>query len=136
MKIQETAIEKLVTLRLNPGDDILRSLRDAVDRAEIQNGLILNGLGSVSAYHWHVVSDDSLPPAECYIHKPMPCDILGFSGAIIDGRVHAHISLSNEQVALGGHLEEGTKVLTFAVIMIAITPEADFREYDRIGSLD
>jgi len=136
MKTQQTTIEKLVTLRLNPGDDILLSLREAAKRENIKNGLILNGLGSVSAYHWHVVSDANLPPAECYIHKPLPCDILGMSGAIIDGRVHAHITLSNEQIALGGHLEEGTKALTFAVIVIGVTPDADYTDYDKIGPLD
>ncbi len=136
MKIQQTTITKLVILRLNPGDDLLLSLREAVKDEKIKNGLILNGLGSVSAYHWHVVSDDNLPPAECYIHKPLPCDILAMSGAIIDGRVHAHIALSNEQVAHGGHLEEGTKALTFAVIVIGVTPEADYTGYDKIGALD
>lgn len=135
MKIQATDITKIVTLRLNPGDDVLKSMRKGVEEQQINSGFILNGLGSVSTYHWHVVSDNALPPAECYIHKPLPCDILGFSGAIINGRVHAHISLSNDQIALGGHLEEGTTVLTFAVIMIAVTEDADFTDYDKIGAL-
>ena len=57
------------------------------------------------------------------------------TGLIIDGRVHAHITLSNTDTALGGHLEEGCKVLTFSVVVIAETPNVRLTEWDRVGTL-
>jgi len=42
------------------------------------------------------------------------------NGYIIDGRVHAHVTLTNEDGAFGGHLEEGTTIFTFAIVTIGI----------------
>jgi predicted DNA-binding protein with PD1-like motif len=42
------------------------------------------------------------------------------NGYIIDGRVHAHLTLSNPDKAFGGHLEHGTEVFTFAVVTVGV----------------
>ena len=39
-------------------------------------------------------------------------------GFMLDGNVHCHIEFSDERNGFGGHLEEGTKALTFANIAI------------------
>jgi uncharacterized protein len=41
------------------------------------------------------------------------------TGYVIEGRVHAHITIVNTERAFGGHLEPGTKVFTFAVVTLA-----------------
>ena len=41
----------------------------------------------------------------------------------MDGRVHAHITLSDQNSMIGGHLEPGTKALTFFIITIGILPD-------------
>jgi predicted DNA-binding protein with PD1-like motif len=38
----------------------------------------------------------------------------------MDGRVHAHIIFSNQEKAMGGHLEPGTTVFTFAIITLGV----------------
>ena len=53
---------------------------------------------------------------------------------VLEGRVHAHIVFANEKVAYGGHMEEGAKVLTFAVIVLAEV-DADLSGYDKIGEV-
>ncbi len=36
---------------------------------------------------------------------------------------------------MGGHLEEGCRVLTFAIVVLAEMPEADFSRWDVPGPL-
>jgi predicted DNA-binding protein with PD1-like motif len=130
-----TNIKRLIMLRLNPGDDILLSLRQAVKDHNIRSGVIMTGVGSVSGYHYHVVDSTDLPPAEAFPKADEPCDVIAMAGLIIDGRVHAHITFAKKEQALGGHLEEGCRVLTFAVIVLAETPDIQFTDWDKIGEL-
>jgi predicted DNA-binding protein with PD1-like motif len=39
---------------------------------------------------------------------------------IIDGTVHCHITVSDTEKAVGGHLELGSTVFTFAVITLGV----------------
>ena len=136
MKLQEAAPSRLVYVRLDPGDDLLGGLRDAVATAGIVNGAILAGVGSLSAYHFHVVSTPVNPPENAFERGEGPFDILTVTGAVLDGRVHAHVTFSDTKVAMGGHLEEGSTVLTFAIILIADTSTGiDLTNWDRVGPL-
>jgi predicted DNA-binding protein with PD1-like motif len=42
------------------------------------------------------------------------------NGYVIDGRIHAHMTMTNPEHAFGGHLEPGTRVFTFAVITVGV----------------
>ncbi len=132
---KSTEIKRLVLLRLNPGDDILNSLRQAVKENDIKSGVIMNGLGSSSSYHYHVVADTNLPPKEAYPKAEGGYDIVCLSGLVIDGRIHAHILFSDDTKAQGGHLEEGTRVLTFNVIIIADIGDTELSDWDSIKAL-
>lgn len=135
MITQTVAIRRLVVARLNPGEDVLQALRQAVQENGIRHGLILAGLGSLSRYHVHVVKTTNMPPGDVFFEGEGPFDILTLTGAILDGRVHAHITFANTEKAMGGHLEEGCRVLTFAVATLAETDPADFTGWDRVGPL-
>lgn len=135
MVSQVTDCKRLVALRLNPGDDILLSLQAAVKEHGIKNGFFLGGAGSVSRYRVHVVETTNLPPGDLFFEDDGPHDVLDVTGMVLDGRVHAHIVLSNTEKASGGHLEEGCKVLTFTMIVIADTPEADLTDWDSFKTL-
>ena len=71
-------------------------------------------------YHLRVVADDKtascggLPKGEKALH------IVSMSGAVLNGRVHAHITFADDETALGGHLEEACRVLTFAVVCLGV----------------
>jgi len=135
MIIDSADIKRVVMVRLNPGEEILDKLQEAVKQEKIQSGIIMNGLGSVQRYKYHVVADQNLPPLEAFPAADEPRDILAFSGIIINGRVHAHITLSDSRKAEGGHLEPGTKVLTFTMVFIAEMDKADFTDWDSIQVL-
>jgi predicted DNA-binding protein with PD1-like motif len=42
------------------------------------------------------------------------------NGYVINGKVHAHVTLANPDKAFGGHLEPGTTVFTFAIVTIGV----------------
>lgn len=135
MLVQSSEVRRVLALRLNPDDDILLSLRAAVEEHKINNALIVNGVGSLKSFRVHVVGVPSLPTKDVFFDQDGPFDILTFSGAILEGRVHAHITLSNTEKAMGGHLEEGCRVLTFSIIIIAETPDLDLTGWDTVGAL-
>ncbi len=135
MLTQTVQPKRTVMIRLSTGDDILAKLREAVAKENIKNAAIVAGVGSVSAYHYHVISSRTNPPEE---HDPQgnyPLDIVNINGLVIDGRVHAHITFSDNKVALGGHLEPGCTVQTFSVIMLHEFDEADFTNWDAIVTM-
>jgi len=125
---------RIVMVRLDPGQDVLLGLRQAVEETGITHGAILAGVGSLSAYHFHVVSTPVLPPENAFVRGQGAYDILTVTGAILDGRVHAHITFSNTEIAMGGHLEEGCTVLTFAIVTIVdtSTPTLEMAGWDHV----
>ena len=122
IKIKNTFI-----IKLENGDDILKGLKREIKEAEIENGIIVNGIGSTSSYHIHVVKSVDLPPEELYKKENAPFDVVNMQGYIMDGEIHAHISMAdaNDCSQYGGHLEEGCKVLTFCIITILETTLID-----------
>lgn len=135
MRSQSFTSPRFLALRLDPGEDVLLALRAEVQEQGIANAVILAGVGSLDSYHFHVVKTTNMLPGNTYVQGEGPFDILTVTGLVLNGRVHAHITFSNTEVAMGGHLEEGCRVLTFAVILLAETAGADFTSWDTPGPL-
>ena len=122
--ITTSTFERIEIIKMASGTDMLEGLNNAVKEKKIKNAVILAGIGSVTDYHFHVVSDKNLPPAHEYPSASRAMDLIAVQGYILNGRVHAHITLSDENSALGGHLEPGTKALTFFIITIGVLPDS------------
>ena len=124
--------EKIEIVRMKTGTDLLEGLNKFVDEKDIKNAVILTGIGSVTDYHFHVVSDKNLPPAQEYPKASVAKDLIAVQGYIFNGRVHAHITLSDENSVIGGHLEPGTKALTFFILTIGVLPDdLDIENFDK-----
>ncbi len=120
-----TQFERVVVLRFKFGVDLLAGLEQAVKQNKIQNGVILNGFGSVRNYQVHQVSNRTLPSKNMFVKDPSaPADIAAMSGFVLNGRLHPHITLADPERAFGGHLEPGTNVFTFAVVTIGVLPDS------------
>jgi predicted DNA-binding protein with PD1-like motif len=135
VRTQTFGASRFVALRLDPGEDVLLSLRTAVVDQGIRNAAILSGVGSLDRYHFHVVKTTNMPPGNTFIRGEGPFDILTVTGLVVNGEVHAHITFSNTELAMGGHLEEGCRVLTFAVVVMAEAIDVDLTGWDRSGPL-
>src|ERR1700674_5597720 len=86
-------ISRVVVVRLKNGTDILDGLRQAVAREKIKNAVVMSGFGSVTGYHVHVVGNTTFPPKDVFTKEQGPFDILAIGGLVLDGKVHAHITL-------------------------------------------
>jgi predicted DNA-binding protein with PD1-like motif len=120
----KTQFKDIIALHLDNGDDILESLRQFVAEHDIHNAVFLSAFGSVTHYHFHVVASPELPPAEEYPKGEKALDVVAITGGVLSGRVHAHITFTDDETAFGGHLEPECKVLTFVNIYMGVL-EAD-----------
>jgi predicted DNA-binding protein with PD1-like motif len=113
--------ERVVVLRFKFDTDLLPSMERMVKEQRIRNAVILAGAGSVRGYHYHMVSNRTMPSKNMFVKNPeAPADIASVNGYVIDGRVHAHIIFADPDRAFGGHLEPGTHVFTFAIVTLGV----------------
>ncbi len=113
--------ERIVVLRFKYRADLLKGLEQMVASEKIDNAVILSGIGSVRNYHVHSVSNREFPSKNVFVKDPTaPADILSVNGYVIDGRVHAHITLADANGSFGGHLEPETNVFTFAIVTLGV----------------
>jgi len=133
MRTQSSEIGRVHIVRLDPDEDVSKALNEAVQELDIKNGMILNGVGSLNRYRVHVVGTPTLPTEDVFFDGEGPFDMLSLGGLIIDGKVHAHMTLANPDKAIGGHVEDGCRVLTFVLVMIAETPGMNVTGWDTVG---
>ena len=113
--------DRVLVLRFKNQADLLDGLERMVKEHQIRNAVILSGIGSVKSYHYHTVSNGTFPSQNVFVKNPAgPADLTAMNGYVIDGRVHAHITLADPDKAFGGHLEAGTTVFTFAVVTVGV----------------
>lgn len=117
-------IGRVVAVRLAPGEDLLEGLAKACKEHNLNNGLILTGIGSLRCARFF----NPVPLPERKIGygygDPIalagPIELLATSGMICQGDTgetlfHIHVSLSDQNGgSWGGHLIEGNKVLITA----------------------
>ena len=124
--------ERVVILRFKFGTDLLAGFEKMVKQEKIRNAVILSAFGSVRGYQVHEVSNRDFPVKDTFVKDPTaPADLISMNGFIIDGRIHAHVTLANPDKAFGGHLEPGTSVFTFAVVAVGVLePGLDLTKVD------
>ncbi len=113
-------IDRTVVVRMKQHTDLLDGLKEAVRKEQINNAVILSGIGSLTTHHIHVVDNRTFPTENVYFKDSIPVDLTSVNGYVFNGKVHAHINISDENMAIGGHLEPGTTVFTFAIITIGV----------------
>ena len=127
----DVSFQRYFVTRLKHRKDILEGLNEIVKAEKIRNAVILTGIGSVTNFHIHVVDNSTFPSKNVFIKKDIPMDVTNITGYIVDGRVHCHITLSDENMAIGGHLEPGTRVFTFCIITIGIlNDDSSLKRFD------
>jgi predicted DNA-binding protein with PD1-like motif len=123
--------DRVVVLRFKYKTDLLAGMQKMVKQEHIQNGVILSGAGSVRGYQMHQVSNRTMPSHDTFENNPtQPADLVSMNGYIINGRIHAHMTLGTPEKAMAGHLEPGTTVFTFAIITIGVMNDADLSRVD------
>jgi predicted DNA-binding protein with PD1-like motif len=117
-------LERVVVLRFKHQTDLLDGLEKMVAKEKIRNAVILAGVGSVRNYHVHSVSNRDFPSKNVfYKDTETPADIVSVNGYVINGKLHAHMTLADGDKAWGGHIEPGNPVFTFAIITLGVFSE-------------
>jgi predicted DNA-binding protein with PD1-like motif len=124
--------QKILVLRFKYDADLLAGIQKMVKQNNIKNAVILAGAGSVRGYQVHQVSNRTLPSKNMFVTDPTaPADIISMNGYIINGQIHAHMTMANPEHAFGGHLEPGTSVFTFAIVTVGVMSDGvDFTHLD------
>lgn len=124
--------KRVLVLRFKYQADLLAGIEETVKKEKIRHAVILSGIGSVRNYHVHSVSNRTFPSKNLYVKNVTdPADIISMNGYVIDGKVHAHMTMANADKAFGGHLEPGTNVFTFAIVTLAeLSKSADLSRAD------
>lgn len=124
--------DRIVVLRFKFGTDLLAGIEKMVQQEKIRNAVILAGAGSVRGYQVHQVSNRDFPSKNMFVKNPtQPADMIGMNGYIINGKIHAHMTLATPDHVFGGHLEPGTEVFTFGIVTIGVMKAGtDFSRLD------
>jgi len=124
--------DRILVLRFKYNVDLLAGIEKMVKQEKIRNAVVLAGAGSVRGYQIHQVSNRDFPSKNMFVKNPTePADLIGMNGYIIDGKIHAHMTLATPDRAFGGHLEPGTNVFTFAIVTLGVMNDGtDFTHLD------
>lgn len=122
---------RIIAIRLAPGCDLLRSIRDVAKAEGIRAGVILSGVASLSRATLRNVRTRPEPfpitdANRVYTPRDEMLELVALSGNIAerDGEVmvHGHFVVTSgveDGAAYGGHLVEGCEVLSTGEIVIA-----------------
>jgi uncharacterized protein len=120
-----TQFERVLIFRFKYQADLLAGLEQMIGQNKIKNAVILSAAGSVRGYQVHQVSNRTFPSKNMFVKDPTaPADLISMNGYVMNGKIHAHITLANPDKAFGGHLEPGTTVFTFAIVTIGVLPDS------------
>jgi predicted DNA-binding protein with PD1-like motif len=130
---QETGVVFVV---LTNGEGLLESIRELAKGAAIHTGILLSGIGSLQKGRIHTVASNDLPPKEEYLELPGPLEVSSYTGIIANYEPHVHITFMDLQGRVyGGHLEEGSQVLTLAEFSILRVPDTHLARRKAPGNL-
>ncbi len=135
---------KVHLVHLGPNEDVLEGLKTFLRENNVQNGVILSGIGSLSRCSFHGVVTSAFPAKdEYYVYENAPTEVCGCSGIIADYEPHVHMALSvakkpGEFLTAVGHLEPGCTVFCLAEFSILELEQVEMRrvpDKDHINQL-
>jgi predicted DNA-binding protein with PD1-like motif len=109
----------MVFVGLGPGEMLLESIRQAIADKNIQNGVVVSGIGALKKCRIHYVLRTGFPSKNEFLTIEKPLELASVSGIIADGEPHLHVVVSHEDKEVyAGHLEDGSEVAYLAEIAI------------------
>ena len=116
-------------LRLKPGEDLFKSIKDFVKNRKIKAGFIMTCVGSLQEINIRLANADK------FLVKKENFEIVSLVGCVsCNERYHLHISISDKDGhTFGGHLKENNIIYTTAEIVIGELPQLSFSEVNNPG---
>lgn len=107
MESASLAVDKIHILRVDPGEDVLLSVKAFLAESGLQQAVVLGGYGTLAAHHLHWVMHNRIPADNSFGRGEGGIEILSMNGLVVQGEPHIHVTLATQAGAYGGHLEEG-----------------------------
>jgi predicted DNA-binding protein with PD1-like motif len=112
------SISEVIALRLDQGDDVLRSLEELARDRDIHTGIVLSGIGTLDRARLHHITHTGYPSENAFVEYEGPIELLSIDGIIADHTPHLHTCISMKETTYMGHLEPGCRVLYLAEIAV------------------
>jgi predicted DNA-binding protein with PD1-like motif len=107
MEFASMTLGSVHILRLDPGDDVLESIKNFLRETGLRQAVVLGGYGTLVAYHLHWVTHNRIPTDNVFVRGEGGVEILGMNGLVVEGEPHIHMTLATPAGAYGGHMEPG-----------------------------
>lgn len=112
-------VSRVHILRIDPGEDVLDSVKNFLGKTSLRQAIVLGGYGTLAAHSLHWVTHNHIPTENAFGRAEGGIEILGMSGLVVDGEPHIHVTLATQQGAYGGHMEEGCRAYVLCEIFFA-----------------
>ena len=113
---------EVINLGIEPGEMLLESITQAIEKYDIQNGVVVSGIGTLKTCNMHYINHTDFPPSDSIYHLEKPLELLSVSGIIANKEPHLHIVVAcKDSEVYGGHLEPESEVAYLAEISILKT---------------
>lgn len=110
--------KRIWVVRIDPGEDVLISIKEFIAENNIKQGMVIMGYGTLAKVNMHWVCNNQWPPENNYHEWEGGIEIMGLDGMIVDGNPHIHFTASTMAGAFGGHMEEGC--ITYVLCEVGI----------------
>lgn len=110
--------KKFWVVRIDPGEDVLISLKNFIKEKGIKQGMVVTGYGTFSKVSLHWVAHNRFPPDNRFDGWEGGIELMNMNGLIVEGEPHIHFTASTMDGAFGGHMEEGC--ICYVLIEIGI----------------
>jgi hypothetical protein len=126
--------DRIVVIRLKNKANLLAGITKVVQEQHIKNGVILSAIGSMRGYEIHTISNRDLPTQNTFVKNPtLPADLVSMNGYIVNGNIHAHMTLATPDKVIAGHLEANNEVYTYAIVTIGVMDDTNLDKIDDKG---
>jgi predicted DNA-binding protein with PD1-like motif len=119
MEFASMTVKRVHILRIDPGEDVLESVRRFLKDAGVRQAVVLGGYGTLAVYHLHWVTHNRLPVVNRFEQGEGGMELLSMSGLVVEGEPHIHVTLSTPDGAFGGHLEPGCLAYVLCEVFLA-----------------
>ena len=110
---------KTHVLAIEPGEYMLESITELIERAGIRDGAVVSGIGTLDQCIMHMVK----PGGQVIVEwDDTPLELVGMQGVIADGVPHIHATVSDKQSAVSGHPHDGCRILYLCEVVVLEFP--------------
>ena len=112
---------QVYSLRLEPGDDLKKSLDAFIQAQRIEAGFIMTGVGSLTQVHLRLANQEQGE------HYRGHFEIVSLVGTLSVHGSHLHASVSDSTGrTIGGHLLDGNLIYTTAELVLGVLPDVKY----------